>query len=673
MPQGNGAGIAFDASTGEIRGNLIACNSTMFGEAGGIMLQGNAIPGESEIEVIVANNAIVGNWASGQDAKGGGIHTHATGPWEIVGNTIVANEGYLGGGIQSNGYTQHSVYVWNNIIARNTEYGVDGFFPPYGTMDVHAGYNDLWGNEYDGYSNCPPGQVGEGDLDPPLDPKFTELASGTWAAEATFDGTYSEIEASEVTWPINEFEGLIIDVNTEGAANRRWFGIVSNTTDTIRVLGDATDLADDEDIPFSIMDWHIQDDSPCIEAGTATFEAEDESSHSSPDSDIDGCHRPFDGDGQSGAQHDIGCHEYAYSVWAGPAVGWNLMSLPLSPTYPSPEEVFADLVDLGSTIPNNLYNYTPGSGPGAGYHIYPSAQFTQMEVGEGYWLRLTNVPDQTTNTTVGAIFVDPQSIALSDGWNMIGMPLNAAELWSGCAVTDGTETKSIADAGPAGWIQTLIYYYTPTGYESVKPDGTGDDDSLRPWLGYWLLAYQPGLTLLVPQPPGERLGGGFDAERDGGGRDSGWSSKVVFTVETDEGELPDWTMTFGLDSSATDYFDNDYDAFAPPANPDVEVRMVSYIGGDPEGYATCDVRDGSGTGSIAEMWQYVDILVPGAGRTEQHDVVLTWDITDAGDFDYYLYDTTNQEGIWLDEEESYELTTTGTFGASLLLQAWNPE
>jgi hypothetical protein len=347
--------------------------------------------------------------------------------------------------------------------------------------------------------------------------------------------------------------------------------------------------------------------------------------------------------------------------------GWHLFSIPLEPDDSDPEAVLGQLETATYDLDNNLYGYIPGSG----YCLYPS-QLTEMELGKGYWL---NVGDEGAAAYHGSVESEPVAVALSSGWNMIGMPLNAAELWSGCAVTDGETTKSIADAGPAGWIQTRIYYYTPTGYEDVRPDGTGDDDSLRPWLGYWLLAYEPGLTLLVPDPSeggGDGLGGRGDSEdsEGGGGLDStSWDSMVVFTVETDEGELPDWVVTFGLDSSATNGYDNDYDAFAPPANPDVEMRMVSYVGGDPQGYATCDVRDGSGTGGVAESWDYVDILVPGAGRTEQHDVVLTWDLTDAGDYDYTLYDITNEETIDLQTESSYELKTTGTFGAMLALEA----
>jgi len=177
-------------------------------------------------------------------------------------------------------------------------------------------------------------------------------------------------------------------------------------------------------------------------------------------------------------------------TWDSAQAGWNLMSLPIDPADPDPAVVFADLATCGNVIGTNLYRYSKLSG----YELYPSAQFTAMETGRAYWLRLTSVCD---NTVSGTLLSAPQSIALDDGWNMFGMPLSTPVLWSGCQITDGVDTKSIADAGTAGWIQTLIYYYTPTGYKTVKPDGTGDDDSLRPWVGYWFLTYQAGLSLIV--------------------------------------------------------------------------------------------------------------------------------------------------------------------------------
>jgi hypothetical protein len=178
-------------------------------------------------------------------------------------------------------------------------------------------------------------------------------------------------------------------------------------------------------------------------------------------------------------------------TWETASAGWNLMSLPIEPADPEPSAVFADLAACGNTIPTNLYRYSKT----AGYELYPGGDFTAMETGRAYWLRLTSA---CSNTVAGTLLGGPQNIGLDDGWNMIGMPGSVPVLWEDCMITDGVEMKTVAEAGTAAWVQTLIYYYTPGGYMSVKPDGTGDDDSLRPWVGYWFLTYQPGLTLIIP-------------------------------------------------------------------------------------------------------------------------------------------------------------------------------
>ena len=176
------------------------------------------------------------------------------------------------------------------------------------------------------------------------------------------------------------------------------------------------------------------------------------------------------------------------------STGWNLTSVPLSPEDPEVSAAFADLVALGNNLTNSVYAYEQGSG----YVIYPGA-FQDVELGGGYWMHLTSAPPGAVVTVTGEEAAAGVEIPLADGWTLFGHPFASAVTWSGCQVTGGTQTRSLADAEAVGWIQSTIYYYDG-GYSTVKIDGTGDDDSIRPWYGYWMLANQPGLTLIVPQP-----------------------------------------------------------------------------------------------------------------------------------------------------------------------------
>lgn len=170
--------------------------------------------------------------------------------------------------------------------------------------------------------------------------------------------------------------------------------------------------------------------------------------------------------------------------------GWNLMSIPVVPNEPDVPSALRSLSGAGNGLDNALYRYDRLTG----YEIFPGA-FDSLECGRGYWLYLDAM--SATCTVEGTPRPDGD-IPLSDGWNMFGAPWDQPVEWASCEVTDGVSTKSIAQAEEAGWIQAAIFFYDGA-YHTVAPS-EGEDDSLRPWYGYWMLTNVPGLTLSVPQP-----------------------------------------------------------------------------------------------------------------------------------------------------------------------------
>jgi len=176
--------------------------------------------------------------------------------------------------------------------------------------------------------------------------------------------------------------------------------------------------------------------------------------------------------------------------------GWNLTSVPVHPNDPSPASVFADLAAVGNTIEGNVLAYMPGGG----YSAYPDV-LTAIVPGCGYWIWVEQAPDDLVVMTIGARSGRYVCIDLAGGWNLVGHPLERPQLLADCLVRDSGSALLFSDAVAAGWVQTSLYCYDGA-YSSVRPDGAGDDDSLRPWWGYWLLAYRDGLTLMVPR---ERL------------------------------------------------------------------------------------------------------------------------------------------------------------------------
>lgn len=189
--------------------------------------------------------------------------------------------------------------------------------------------------------------------------------------------------------------------------------------------------------------------------------------------------------------YTIGVTSRSPTGWLVP--GWNQVSIPLLPEDAEASAVFDDLAALGNVLENHIFTYEPGSG----YGVYPG-DFTQIERGRSYWLKLDYGGTETLLGVEAKVAVE---IELAEGWNFIGYPFRLPQLWANCEVTDGVETKTVEEAGLAGWIQTTMYSYKPgVGYRLVTPDASGDDRYLRAWLGYWLRVYQPGLKLIVRRP-----------------------------------------------------------------------------------------------------------------------------------------------------------------------------
>jgi len=228
--------------------------------------------------------------------------------------------------------------------------------------------------------------------------------------------------------------------------------------------------------------------------------------------------------------------------------GWNLTSVPVAPDDPDPESVFADLAALGNIIQNNMYRYAPP----AGYGLYPHA-FTEIERGSGYWLYLTDAPPGATVSVEGDVAADSISIPLADGWSLIGHPFPEARPLADCLVSDGGDTVGFDEAEALGWVMGILYYYDPSsGYGLVRTTGTGDDDSLRPWLGYWINAATSGLWLIVPPEggatPGDILISGVGAS---GITQStatiGWETNVSATSRVEYGQTAAYGQWTALD------------------------------------------------------------------------------------------------------------------------------
>ena len=142
-----------------------------------------------------------------------------------------------------------------------------------------------------------------------------------------------------------------------------------------------------------------------------------------------------------------------------------------------------------------------------------------LVLGQGYWARFQYQPTTDPTRQSGLLTRGPEAaeltdtrkldgqhrfaIALHPGWNMIGDPftgsVNLRDVQVLALNADGTTTPiSLVDANTQGYVSATFYKYAgAAGYVPVAANQ--GDNSLRPYIGYWVHAYQ-ACTLLVPQP-----------------------------------------------------------------------------------------------------------------------------------------------------------------------------
>lgn len=242
-------------------------------------------------------------------------------------------------------------------------------------------------------------------------------------------------------------------------------------------------------------------------------------------------------------------------------------------------------------------------GAGTGYARYPNAA---LQVGRGYWVQLPNaqrpsirgeVPDES----------QPYRIALQQGWNLIGNPWLENLAWNlnAIQVEVGGQTKSLAEAQAAGWVEDYAWGWDGTKYVLVYDHNVipGVSSQLQAWHGYWVYAHQ-ACNLILPSPSAGRASVTRRAE----GVRRGWSFPVRLQFAGESAEV-----TVGVSSGTRGL------AVGLPPEPPVEqgkrVKLSIVQSGQP--YAV-DVRRSAGK----QVWQLQAEWDPASEGTEP--VTLTF-------------------------------------------------
>ncbi len=150
---------------------------------------------------------------------------------------------------------------------------------------------------------------------------------------------------------------------------------------------------------------------------------------------------------------------------------------------------FAALFGLAAGSGVRLVQYSPLQNS---YLFYPAPPADTLRLGQGYWVRFpaaTSLKLTGTPAPATAAF----SIPLQQGWNQIGDPFPLPAPLSGISVAGG----GLLSASTT--VQPLVFAYNTTTGKYVTLSVASD--SLAPFTGYWIYAFQPA-ALSVPPPAG---------------------------------------------------------------------------------------------------------------------------------------------------------------------------
>ncbi len=161
------------------------------------------------------------------------------------------------------------------------------------------------------------------------------------------------------------------------------------------------------------------------------------------------------------------------------AVGWNLISVPVTIGNNTVAEAFAE-IDHG-----DIYTWIPA--PAGGSYLKLDADDV-IDPHRAYWISITSAPTEPVTLTGEPVSVDEWSASLFTGWNMVGTP------WS----ENPIPLNDLGDGGSGTLQDDAIYWWDAENrtYELILPDG-----DITPGVGYWMACTADCTVTMAPPPP----------------------------------------------------------------------------------------------------------------------------------------------------------------------------
>ncbi|MBP6964026.1 MAG: hypothetical protein KBC96_06435 [Armatimonadetes bacterium] len=197
--------------------------------------------------------------------------------------------------------------------------------------------------------------------------------------------------------------------------------------------------------------------------------------------------------------------------------GWNLVGLPTAPAAVSDGDEWSakawePYMVLSPTqdpfdIDGRMYRWENCSGSLYNWDYWTEVgshgPFGGALLGDGYWMQLDG--PWAVSYSGKASTLDQWIGVCNTGWMIIGHPKAHNTYMADLKVHDGGAVYSMTDAVLTNsWIDCVGYWWDNQVQSLIDvgiPDCWGSTDTLLPWHGYWLQAYEKDLALIVPEAP----------------------------------------------------------------------------------------------------------------------------------------------------------------------------
>jgi len=249
------------------------------------------------------------------------------------------------------------------------------------------------------------------------------------------------------------------------------------------------------------------------------------------------------------------------------------------------------------------------------------------------------------------------------GWSLLSLPLRPVSNNIEDVFGDDIDTYTVPEAADAGLIQNILY--TRQAPDNEYTEGI----ELESWYGYWFMALDEGLRLLLhpvmPEDDDNRAPG---RDEPGEGTIESWDLRIVAGIDG----AVDRITRLGVDTSATDGFDAAFDYPEPPVPPS-GTYITTY-------FDYPDWNEIIGRRYNRDIRQVLEPANSGrwtltVATSDTYEVMLSWhdiSLSAPGYFGFTLEDPVTGKSVDMFAEESYSYISTGIHEFSIQVDAHHP-